>query len=1053
LLRTTGFVAADMRMAAQLGQQASDPRGEISSPWAAPPRWRQVITAAGVLGAGLGTTFWAWRLVWNDERTGAALAPTVVLAGGVLLSGMMAWIFWVQSTKRANALALADQMTRSLRESQRTLQSILDNTSALVYLKDINGRYLLVNHRFEQIFGVSQQQAIGHTDHDLFPAEMAEALRDSDRRVLAADRPLQVEEVRREADDQRVYLSNRFKLYDAQGLPFAVGNVSTDITVQKRSEQALRDSEAKYHSLIESLPLTVWIKDLEGHFTFANQQLCRLYRTPLAELVGKTDFDFSLPELAEKYRRDDLQVIESRQTLEEIEGFRDPHGGGYRHIQVMKAPVFDSHGNVVGTQGMFWDVTARIEADLATRRAKEAAENANRAKSSFLANISHEIRTPMNGIIGMAELLLETSLETDQRASISVIRDSGEALLGVINDILDISKAEAGKIELESIPFDLIERLGDTMKLLAPRAHAKGLELVYHVRPNTPRMVVGDPLRLTQVVVNLLGNAIKFTERGEVDLAVGVDSTSDEHTVLHFAVSDTGIGIACNKQSQIFDPFEQADNSTTRRYGGTGLGLTICTRLVELMGGRIWVDSEPGAGSTFHFTAELQRHLDGEMPADESIGLMRGSRVLVLDDNSLQRQALCDLLTEWGLNPTAASEVSAAEAAMAQAAAENDRFSVALVDAELPDQAGIRWTEQWLATQAAPSAAILLTSGSFRMDGTDSAVRCLPRLQKPIKPSELFDALMAAANPGVEIPCYEPATQEPAANPLKILLAEDSLVNQKVAVAMLQRWGHSLTVASTGRAALAAWQSERFDLILMDVQMPEMDGLEVAAAIRAQERAAASSSTEPAQRRFASRVPIVALTAHASEGDRDRCLAAGMDDYLSKPIRPRQLRETLQRIATCAGASRPPENSPAVSQAGTCSSLPNPSPAPLGASAAEHEQQSVDWRSALESVDGDRRLLAELIDIFNVELPGWQSRIEQALESSDAAALRLAAHTLKGALASLGARRAQAAAQELETLAAAGNLPSAATAWPIVRRELASLHPELSRFERPTIAV
>ena len=822
---------------------------------APPGPWRRIVPAVCALALGAIASWWLSHEILIDEQTRTLWAPHIVLFGGLSLSLLLAWVFWVQAAKQADAISLAGQITQSLRDSERKLQSILDNTSAVVYLKDINGRYLLVNRRFEEVFGVGKDRAIGRTDHELFPPATAETMRDADRAALAAAEPLQIEEVRQQADGQRSYLSNRFKLYDAHGLPFAVGNVLADITAHKRAEQALRDSEARYHSLIESLPLTTWIKDLEGRFTFANRGFCRTHGSDLAGVIGKTDYDFSPPELAAKYRRDDERVVRERQIFEQIEQWKDPHGdgGGMRHIQVLKAPVYDGQGDVVGTQGMWWDITERVEAEMAMRRAKDAAEAANRAKSTFLANISHEIRTPMNGIIGMSELLLETPLGSDQRNSVSVIRESAESLLAAINDLLDFSKAESGKIELESIPFDLVERLGDALKLLAPRAHGKGLELIYQVCPGTPRQLVGDPLRLTQIVINLVGNAIKFTDRGEIHVSVAVDSRTAERTVLHFRVTDTGIGVAHDKQQTIFEAFEQADNSTTRRYGGTGLGLAICARLVELMGGRIWVESRPDVGSTFHFTAALEAPLATPYTeSDEALLPLRGRTALIVDDNATQRATLTELLTAWGLTPTAVADLPAAGAACERAGAEQQAFWLALIDAELISTAtGDRPNLTSLSRGMAGNATtIVLTTGAARPQG-EGAAACtaaigrLVCLQKPIKPSELFDAVMAALDPALLEPAATAELPADAMSPiprLRILLAEDSPVNQKVALAMLNRWGHQVTLANNGREALAAWQTGTFDVILMDVQMPEMDGFEVVDAIRRRQREAGPSS-------------------------------------------------------------------------------------------------------------------------------------------------------------------------------------------------------------------
>jgi two-component system sensor histidine kinase/response regulator len=813
--------------------------------------------------------------LWWLERYAWQIIAVLCLSQATLIVGLL-----IQRRKRKQA-------ERKLQRHRVVADAVIQSLPVLFYLCDESGRFFRWNQAVETISGYSPSEI-----EQMSPVDF----------IAEADRSTHLQQVQEVLTKGKSRMEASFLTKSGAKLPYYFTEVlvqiggqpyraglGMDISERKQAEQALRDLQQRQQLMLEQMPAILWTTDPQLRFTSSMGAALKSLRLKPGQTNGMNLFQFfrgqdCLEVSIESHRKALMGESASYELLWEDRGYTS-------YVE----PLRNEDGVISGVIGVSLDITERRQAEEALQQAKKAAEAATRAKSEFLANMSHEIRTPLNGVMGMLELVQHTDLNTEQSELVHMAHDSADALLVVISDVLDFSKIEAGKLYLEQEEFDLADAVADATRTMSTRAHQKRLELAYYVSPELPPALVGDSARLKQVLMNLLANAIKFTEHGEVVLRVDSDGQDSEGVNVKFSVSDTGIGIAPDKQQSIFDPFAQADNSTTRKFGGTGLGLTICARIINIMRGRIWVESEAGRGSTFSFTVKLSR------PAYESIHATNGReselcnlRALVLDDNQTSRMILQQMLEAWGMQVFTAGCEAEASRIMEQAAAEKLPFDLLLSDYEAAEMnttslsARLKQHPEWVKT-----AIFMLTSEEYsRTAARRRELGLGTHLIKPVKQSELLElirTLLPVQQAMGEQKDVPPAAPAVLGNKLHVLLAEDNAVNQKVAEWMLERMGHSVTVVATGKEAFEQVQRNRFDLVLMDVHMPEMDGYEATNAIREWEK---HQGTHTA---------IIAMTANAMQGDREACLDAGMDGYVSKPVGQTALENAIhQVIQTCS---------------------------------------------------------------------------------------------------------------------------------------------------------
>ncbi len=854
LTALTGFTAADL-----IGQDAAFFAGD-----GAKDRFRQVILRVAEDGQPAHGDWEVRKQTGHSFRARLAIAPIADGEGGI--QGLVATMQDITAQQAAEEEAA---------EARRDFERFFNLIPELAVIAHTDGHFKKLNPFWERTLGYTIEEGLNTPFLEfIHPDDVAASVAEIAKQSATYRTDHFVNRYRCKNGSYRVFeWTTTFNRDESTRF-----GVARDITEQRLSEESLRESEERFRIMADSCPTIIWVTGVDGGTRLANR-MCQeffgtLFEQADSEQARRLIHPGDYPDYAGKF----LRAVSERSPFRAEARVRRSDGE-WRWIESHGEPRFSSGGEFLGHVGISPDITDRKRGEEALRKAKEDAENANRAKSEFVANMSHEIRTPMNAVIGLTDLTLETELSTEQRGYLEGVKNSADSLLRLLNDILDFSKIEAGKLEFERIEFEPRRSVEAMLKGLGVRAAAKGLELACYFAPDVPRTVLGDAGRLRQILVNLIGNAIKFTDKGEVVIGVARLSETADEVELHCSVTDTGIGIAAGKQGHVFHAFVQADSSLTRRFGGTGLGLAISSQLVELMGGRIWVESEEGRGSTFQFTARFG--VAGTSPVEPvEFG---GLRALVAGGGATSRKILGMTLSHWGFLPVLTDSGAAAYDALTQAVENGNPFAVALLDADLPDIDGFVLAER-IATDARLRglATVMLTTGMRRGDGGAP-----PRLTKPVGEPELLDTLRRLLHPSR--PAIEPvsAASRGATETdriLRFLLVEDSPVNRLLATRLIERRNHTVIVAENGKEALDCIAKEPFDCVLMDVQMPVMDGFEATAAIRSQERNSGGH------------LAIIAMTAHAMAGDLERCLACGMDGYISKPINARELFATVERV-------------------------------------------------------------------------------------------------------------------------------------------------------------
>jgi PAS domain S-box-containing protein len=900
-----------------------------------------------------------------------------------------------------------------LKESEELFRALNEASPIGIVSESREGMIRQSNPAFRQMFGYAPEELAGKSvDELLASGELLEEAASLSRQVMEG-RVFRRTLKRRKKDGGLLDVEVFGAPLLVDGKTMGQLGIYLDISKRVEAEHAIRESEEWFRTLSVAAPIGILRADRDGRCVYLNQRLCEITGLSAESALEFGWFASIHPEDREHTMRLWRAGVEMEMELDDETRVQLPDGN-INWIHWRSRPLHGPDGHLMGFVGVIEDITKRRAAEQRMQEAKRAAELANQAKTQFLANMSHEIRTPMNGILGMTDLALETPLSGEQKEYLGLVKSCAESLLEIIDGVLDFSKIETGKVELETIPFSLLDCAENALQPLAVRARQKGMELEWWIRGDLPEWVEGDPTRLRQVLINLLGNGVKFTDEGGVTLGLNCLHCGESEAEVQFLVSDTGIGIAPENRTKIFEAFQQSDSSVTREFGGTGLGLSISSRLVNRMGGHISLESEVGKGSCFHFTLTFKRSQPEKQVAarDEDRDKIGDGRILVVEGREADRELACWLISRWGLQADAAANAEEARSLITQARSKSRPYAVVIVDQYLGAVDGYEVVKEIRQGEASRDTEILMTSAApaFLEDARASKYQVFRRLTKPLRRQVFRDSLCAALyhiEPEAESPRSSEAKTENEGR--KILVVEDNSVNQKLAIRLLEKMGHQVALAVNGADACQMVRNAKYDLVLMDLQMPVMGGLEAATKIREIEQAKGQ------------RTPILAITAHAAVQDEKRCLEAGMDGYITKPIR----REILQKEIARVTNHNKPENEARIHPKGTAT------------------EKEWDIKELLDRLEDDREFLGELLRMFRDDSRINLQKAKTALAEGDLAGLARAAHTLKGMLRNLSMNRAAETAANLENASRQEKGDEAEVLLKQLEQGLAELLPEV----------
>jgi len=961
------------------------------------------------------------------------------------------WQVPVESTQDSGSCGIANL-------SMSNYRTLVESLPICLLIKDTHSRRLYANPAYLRYRKTTAEKLIGKSDYDLFSREIANRYRQDDLKVIESGKSLHGVEKTQSASGKTHWVE-RFKcpLRDDQGNICGVQLLFWDVTARIRAEH-LRDQERQWlQTLLDNMPDSIYFKDRESRFIRVGAGMAKKFGFASSDaVIGLTDADIFTAEHAQPARENELEIMRTGiPVINRIERETWPDRED-SWCTSTKLPLRDASGEIVGTFGISRDITSIKKTQDELAAARDAADAANRAKSDFLANMSHEIRTPMNAIIGMSELLSQTRLTREQHDFLDLVREAADSLLRLLNDILDFSKIEASKLELEKIPLSLRDTVGKTGQTLALRAAEKGLELICRISPDIPDRLIGDPGRLRQILINLIGNAIKFTDQGEIFIDVSRDTVPRQQTPtvpgqphridstevtrdanakgkslrLRFSVRDTGIGIPEDKRESVLAAFTQADSSMTRRYGGTGLGLTISSQLAKLMGGELWLESEVGVGTTFYFTADLEVADQQCLVQTGALKTLSDLAVLVVDDNATNRRILHEVFSAWRLRPTLVASGPEALQELDRAAAAGRSYRLAVLDCMMPDMDGFELSRRIRGKYNEDDLRLIILSSAAQLGDSEQCqeVGVARYLTKPVIQSELLDAVLQVMHV-VHSDELQNGVAVPVGPKLKILLAEDGLANQVVARGLLQAAGHEVVIAVDGRETVERWAAEPFDLILMDMHMPELDGLEATREIRRIERQQGRTM-----------IPIIAVTAAAMSEDSRMCMEAGMNAFLAKPLQASVLYKALEDFAA---SDRSPPNAAEFKNIGHLSDM---NAAFTADGPADNAQSAIDLPETIRRMPGGKPAVRQLAVVFLAECNSLINELGLAISNSDRTKVQRLAHTLKGSAKLFLAERLVHSALQLELAAANQKTDQFSALLVDVRRDEADVRSEVEAF-------